>query len=325
VRSHRTLVCLAAATTALAAAATARAHPLVGGYPRRQVSFLIDRGVFRTIRDPSAFHPGAPLTPDLLDRMLASIPGARAVVLGQTQGQLTVGQTDAAFVEALGLRDVAADVARGLRVAGLEPAQGAGLEVVARNLGLRHNYPSALDRNERFPSQVAIRADGAFATWKVLREQGWEQSYVRTKLAGFSIPAVPDAVAAELRRAVAEIGAPYVFGGASAEDGGFDCSGLVIYARNGAQEWLGGRTTQDWARAHHGSDRLPLAALRTGDVVLFGRRGRRSRPAQVDHTGLYLGNGWFIESANQGVSLERIDIPYYARRFAFGLRPPPVA
>ena len=58
--------------------------------------------------------------------------------------------------------------------------------------------------------------------------------------------------------------------------------------------------------------------------MLFGRRGRRSRPAQVDHTGLYLGDGWFIESANQGVSLERLDTTYYARRFAFGLRPPPL-
>jgi cell wall-associated NlpC family hydrolase len=284
------------------------------------VSFLIGHGVFQTIDDPNAFHPQQPLAPDLLDRMLAAIPGARAVVLGQ--GQLTVGQVDAAFVEALGLRDVAADVARGLRVAGLEPQPGAGLEVVARNLGLRHNYPSALDGDERFPSQTATRADGAYATWKVLREQGWEQSYVRTKLAALSIPPVPDGVAQELRLAVAQIGAPYVWAGASVEDGGFDCSGLVIYALGGDQTWLGGRTTHDWSRAHRGSDRLGKGALEAGDVVLFGRRGRRSRPAQVDHTGLYLGGGWFIQSASEGVSLERLDTPYYAHRFAFGLRPP---
>lgn len=316
-RSHRALVSLAVASSALAAIAAARASP-VTAYPRRQVSYLIQHGVFRTVHRPGEFHPGQPLTPDLLDRMLAAIPGARAVVLAP--GPLTVGGVDAAFVEALGLRDVAADVARGLRLAGLDPAPGAGLEVVARGLALRYNFPTARDTRERVPSQGAIRADGAYATWKVLREQGWEQSYVRTKLAALAIPPVPAVAADELRRAVSLIGAPYVLGGASLEDGGFDCSGLVIYARGGDDSWLGGRTTMDWARAHR-TGRLPLGALEAGDIVMFGRRGRDSRPGQIDHTGLVLGGGWFIQSSSQGVSIERLDTPYYAQRFAFGLRP----
>ncbi len=315
---HRTLVCLAAASAALAAAAAARAAP-TASYPRRQVSFLINRGVFHSIRDPQAFHPRDPLSPELLDRMLAAIPGTRSVDLGN--GRLTVAGVDAAFVEALGLRGVAADVARGLRAAGLRPAPGAGLEVVARNLGLRHNYPAYLDARERLPGDRALRIDGAYATWKVLREQGWEQSYVHDKLTGFWIPSVPRAVHHALQRAVSKIGSPYVWAGSSLEDGGFDCSGLVLYAFGGDESWLGGRTTHDWARAHR-KDRLGRNALEAGDVLLFGRRGRRSRPAQVDHTALYLGNGWFIDSASQGVSLDRLDTGYYARRFAFALRPP---
>jgi cell wall-associated NlpC family hydrolase len=192
---------------------------------------------------------------------------------------------------------------------------------VARTLGLRHNYPADLDERERLPSDTAIRIDGAYATWKVLREQGWEQAYVHDKLAGLWIPPVPAAVAGVLRRAVSKIGAPYVWAGSSLEDGGFDCSGLVIYALRGDESWLGGRTTHDWARAHR-TDRLAKDALQAGDIVMFGRRGRRSRPGQVDHTALYLGNGWFIASASQGVSLDRLDTRYYAKRFAFGLRPP---
>ncbi|MDX6565886.1 MAG: peptidoglycan DL-endopeptidase CwlO [Gaiellales bacterium] len=318
-QSRRTLVCLAAASAALAAAAAARAAPSASSYPRRQVSFLINDGVFHSIRDPQAFHPAQPLSPALLDRMLAAIPGTRPVVLGT--GRLTVAGVDAAFVEALGLRGVAADVARGLRAAGLQPGAAAGLEVVARNLGLRHNYPAALDARERLPGDTAIRMDGAYATWKVLREQGWEQSYVHDKLAGLWIPPVPAAVHDVLQRAVSEIGSPYVWAGGSLEDGGFDCSGLVLYALGGDESWLGGRTTHDWARAHR-KDRLGPDDLEAGDVLLFGRRGRRSRPGQVDHTALYLGNGWFIDSASQGVSLDRLDTGYYAKRFAFALRPP---
>jgi hypothetical protein len=317
VQRHRTLVCLAAASAALSATAVARANASAT-YPRRQVAYLIHHGVLHS-KTPHAFHPEKPLAPYLLDRMLSAIPGAHRVDVGT--GRVTVAEVDAAFVEALGLRGVAADVARGLRAAGLRPNPGAGLEVVARNLGLRHNYPAALDARERLPSDTAIRIDGAYATWKVLREQGWEQPYVHDKLAGLWIPPVPAAVSHVLQRAVSEIGSPYVWGGASLEDGGFDCSGLVIHALGGDETWLGGRTTHDWARAHR-KDRLSEDALEAGDLVMFGRRGRRSRPAQVDHTALYLGNGWFIDSASQGVSLDRLDTGYYAKRFAFGLRPP---
>ena len=171
-QSHRTLVCLAAASAALAATAVARANSSAV-YPRRQVSFLIDYGVFRSLHDPQSFHPEQPLSPALLDRMLAAIPDSRPV--GLRRGRLTVAQVDAAFVESLGLSGVAADVARGLRASGLEPKPGAGLEVVARTLGLRHNYPADLDERERLPSDTAIRIDGAYATWKMLRQQDWRR------------------------------------------------------------------------------------------------------------------------------------------------------
>ncbi len=317
-QSHRTLVCLAAASAALGATAVARANSSAV-YPRRQVSFLINHGVFRSLHDPHAFHPELPLSPALLERMLDALPGSQPVAL--RGGRLTVAEVDAAFVESLGLHGVAGDVARGLRAAGLQPKPGAGLEIVARTLGLRHNYPAELDARERLPSDTAIRIDGAYATWKVLRERGWEQTYVHDKLAGLWIPPVPAAAAGVLRRAVSKIGAPYVWAGSSLEDGGFDCSGLVIFALRGDESWLGGRTTHDWARAHR-KDRLAKDALEAGDIVMFGRRGRRSRPGQIDHTALYLGNGWFIDSASQGVSIDRLDTAYYARRFAFGLRPP---
>jgi hypothetical protein len=315
----RTLVCLAAASAALTATAAARASSSAT-YPRRQVAYLIHHGVLRS-KNPHAFHPEKALAPYLLERMLEGIPGVQRVHVDS--GRVTVAEVDAAFVDALGMRDVAADVAHGLRAAGLHPRPGAGLEVVARNLGLRHNYPPELDGRERVPSDTAIRIDGAYATWKVLREQGWEQPYVHDKLAGLWIPPVPAAVSGLLQRAVSEIGSPYVWGGTSLEDGGFDCSGLVIHALGGDESWLGGRTTHDWARAHR-RDRLSEDELQAGDIVMFGRRGRRSRPAQVDHTALYLGNGWFIDSASQGVSLDRLDTGYYAKRFAFGLRPPAV-
>ena len=48
--------------------------------------------------------------------------------------------------------------------------------------------------------------------------------------------------------------------------------------------------------------RVPFEALEPGDVLFFGR-GPRSKPGQVDHAGIYLGNGWFVHSSDRGVAL----------------------
>ena len=82
----------------------------------------------------------------------------------------------------------------------LARAQGKPVRVASKSVRCRALLRAILDRDERFPSQPATRADGAYATWKVLREQGWEQSYVRAKLSSVTIPPVPASVADELRR-----------------------------------------------------------------------------------------------------------------------------
>jgi len=68
------------------------------------------------------------------------------------------------------------------------------------------------------------------------------------------------------------------------------------------------------------SQRIAPAQLAPADLVFFGDRGPRSKPAQVGHMGIYLGNGWFIHSSGNGVALARLD-GWYARELAWGRRP----
>ena len=77
----------------------------------------------------------------------------------------------------------------------------------------------------------------------------------------------------------------------------------------------------DWQLSVKRTQRIPLAQLEPGDVVFFGEHGRRSKPAEVDHMGIYLGDGWFIHSSGQGVALETLSAGWYAKRFAWGRRP----
>jgi len=105
--------------------------------------------------------------------------------------------------------------------------------------------------------------------------------------------------AAVVRAALAQVGWPYVWGGESRTEGGFDCSGLVDHAYARAGYPLPGRPTAAvlWAMS------VPLAPgdLRPGDLVFLG-----ARSGLVHHVGLYAGGGWVIAAPHRGamVSVE---------------------
>jgi hypothetical protein len=105
--------------------------------------------------------------------------------------------------------------------------------------------------------------------------------------------------AAIVRAALAQVGWPYVWGGESRTEGGFDCSGLVDHAYSRAGYPLPGRPTADvlWAM----SVPVQLADLRPGDLVFLGVRS-----GFVHHVGLYAGGGLVIAAPHRGalVSIE---------------------
>jgi cell wall-associated NlpC family hydrolase len=110
--------------------------------------------------------------------------------------------------------------------------------------------------------------------------------------------------------------------------GGFDCSGFVWrvyklqkYASEGRlADVLQGRTTYAMSGEMPPRSRIPLDKLQPADVVFFGAAGPKSKPAQINHMGIYLGNGWFIHSSGYGVAIAPL-AGWYAQRFAWGRRP----
>jgi cell wall-associated NlpC family hydrolase len=92
-----------------------------------------------------------------------------------------------------------------------------------------------------------------------------------------------------VRLARKQLGAPYVYGGASPS--GFDCSGLVM--------WVYGRlglSLPHNAAALYGIGRpVSRSALRPGDLLFFSGLG---------HVGLYVGHGRMIHAPQSGRSVE---------------------
>jgi cell wall-associated NlpC family hydrolase len=203
-------------------------------------------------------------------------------------------------------------------------------EVAARLLGLRYNHLSA-PALEVSPGQDIDRAEAAYMFKAALTVAPWRIQ----ELSWFDQVSLPTLSARQkqiIAFALQYVGYPYVWGGTyptpdspygPQAHGGFDCSGFVWwvlkmnfgYAIPNAQ-----RTAAQMAAA--AKPRIPMAKLAPCDIIFFGPKGAKSSAASVFHTGIYLGNGWFIESSNlfDGVTLANLRWPgwYYASEFAWG-------
>jgi cell wall-associated NlpC family hydrolase len=80
---------------------------------------------------------------------------------------------------------------------------------------------------------------------------------------------------------------------------------------------LKGRTTYEMSGEFPKRARVPWAALQPADVVFFGARGPKSKPSEVGHMGIYLGNGWMAHSSDRGTTLTPMT-GWYETRFAWG-------
>ena len=255
----------------------------------------------------------------------------------QPDAPVTMTRLDTRLVQALGLSKAANEFAQGARAAGLNVPSRFGTEVVARLLGLRTNHPADQDSLELLPGDHATRAEAAYSAAQVLRFSGWEVASVQSAADAFSLPALTNWQTTILDTAVARIGMPYVWGGTSdgpetdfgiSARGGYDCSGFVWrvykleqYEGSGSLPLvLRGRTTYQMSGEVPRSQRIGFANLQPADVLFFGSKGPRSLPSEVDHTGIYIGNGWFIQSSGNGVDLATLD-GWYKREFAWARRP----
>ena len=101
------------------------------------------------------------------------------------------------------------------------------------------------------------------------------------------------------------VGTPYRYGG-NTPDGGFDCSGLIGYVYKSRAGVAPPRTV---AQLSGFGQPVDQDALRTGDLVVFGR----GRPT---HAGIYVGNGRFVHAPSTGgtVRMDDLHAGYWARQ-----------
>ena len=113
-------------------------------------------------------------------------------------------------------------------------------------------------------------------------------------------------------RKVAEsyLGVPYVFGGQSRD--GMDCSGFVRQVFN---EALGIQLPHNASAISNFGHDVAKEDLQPDDIIFF------KGIFFIEHTGIYMGNGYFIHSqSGVGVNYTRLDNPYFTEHFACAKR-----
>ncbi len=110
------------------------------------------------------------------------------------------------------------------------------------------------------------------------------------------------------------IGTPYVYGGESLEEGGFDCSGFTQYVYKQVGYNLNRISSDQAVQGIY----VSRSNMQPGDLVFssFNANGK------VDHVGIYLGNGQMIHSPSTGdtVKITNINVSYWQQRYVTARR-----
>jgi NlpC/P60 family/S-layer homology domain len=325
----RRFILFACALALLALAGTAGAQSQ-RSWASPQIAAVVEAGLMSPSTE--SFRPQDPLNAGELATVLSAF--GREIAVVDPMRTVTLRELDAQLVTTAGLREQARTIQLTAYSAGLKPKKWLGTETVARMLGLRLNHTKDREQLELQLDQPATRAEAAYSIARLLTLPEHELEQVRAAADLFYLPAFTPLQKTLLARAAKFVGSPYVWAGTSEkpqklagrkQPGGFDCSGYVwrvlklqpTQGAPGLATALKGRTTYEMSGEFPKRARVPWASLQPADVVFFGARGPKSKPSEVGHMGIYLGNGWMAHSSDRGTTLTPMT-GWYETRFAWG-------
>ena len=133
--------------------------------------------------------------------------------------------------------------------------------------------------------QIASLVAQQQAAAQAAAHQGWNTGGYTTRV--FPAPPAAPGAAGAVAAAMSQVGTPSVWGGS--QPGGFDCSGLMMWAWGRAGVGL-----PHFSGAQMGSTApVPFNAMQPGDLLFYG-------PGGSQHVAMYIGGGQMVEATHTG-------------------------
>ena len=147
-----------------------------------------------------------------------------------------------------------------------------------------------------FETRLEVAADGPDSRWLQVRLVDGRAAWVQT--GDVALDRTPISTAQMLALSRKFLGVPYTWGGTSSY--GYDCSGFMqmLERQRGVLMPRDAQPQADWS----GVAPVSRASLEPGDLLYFG-----SSDKHITHTGMYLGDGRFINATTYQTPMVRID------------------
>ena len=323
----------------LVAAAPAQAVRTAGNWSRHAQRIAVNERLISPLSD-GAFHGERALTTSQLRQVRTALAKrlGRSPVTVNTHGRVTVAQFHDVLARQLGFTDDARRVQAETARAGLRPPKRFGTEVVVRLIELTH--AQHMPWNEKlslYPWSPVTRAEVAWSLYQVAILPPKELAFTHDVLALYSLPRYTHAQKRLLRRAVARIGMPFIWGGVADRangkqpKGGYDCSGFIwqVWKHSGlkAAKRIRSRTAAGMAGEIPRSHRVRRENIRPGDLLFFGERGTAdaqftmaASKKNIHHSGIAMSRDFGISATYQGVDIQPIFDEWFYDDFAWARR-----
>lgn len=187
-------------------------------------------------------------------------------------------------------------------------------EVLATILNIRSGPGTTYTVISKLSQGTKVLVTGKTGYWYRVTLSDGRTGYASSQYIKLYAPTRQQKINLLISTATSLIGTPYVWGGESLAEGGFDCSGFTQYVYSQVGYNLYRTSTEQATQGMY----VAKATIQPGDLLFYSFDGT----GKISHVAIYLGNGKMIHSPKTGDTVKITDMTtsYWQTRYVTARR-----